>query len=79
MASMIVGVRTAGRTTFDTNHHLQVASKDLFAKTNTLFFSFIHSFASCTVTHGQGKPMALLTWQKTKGVNFRAPLSGVTE
>ena len=42
--------------------------------------SFIHSFASCTVTHGQGKPMALLTWrQKTKCANFRAPLSGVTE
>ena len=47
--------------------------------TPLLMFSFIHSFASCTVTHGQGKPMALLTWQKTKGVNFRAPLSGVTE
>ena len=42
--------------------------------------SFIHSFASCTVTHGQGKPMALLTWrQKAKCANFRAPLSGVTE
>ena len=36
---------------------------------------FIHSFASCTVTQGQGKPMALLTWrQKTKCANFRAPL-----
>ena len=44
-----------------------------------------HSFAPCTVTHGQGKPMALLTWQqKTKCANLRAPLSraprsGVTE
>ena len=24
------------------------------------------------MTHGQGKPMALFTWPKTKGVNFRA-------
>jgi len=33
-----------------------------------VFFAvFIHLFASCTVIHGQGKPTALLTWQK-KGV-----------
>ena len=25
-----------------------------------------HSFASCTVTHGQGKPMALFTWRQKK-------------
>ncbi len=31
----IVGVGTAGRTTFDTNHHLQVASKKMFANTKT--------------------------------------------
>lgn len=41
-------------------------------------FLFIDSFASRTVTHGQGKPMALLTWHKTKGVNLRTPLNGVT-
>ena len=46
----------------------------------TKVIHFIHSFASCTVTHGQGKPMAILTWrQKTKCANFRAPLRGVTE
>jgi len=42
-------------------------------------FSFIDSFALRTVTNGQGKPMALLTWQKTKGVNFGTPLNGVTK
>ena len=47
---------------------------------HTIIYFFIHSFASCTLTHGRGKLMALLTRrQKTKCVNFRALLSGVTE
>ena len=36
---------------------------------------FVYSFASCTTTRGQRKPMALVTWQKKK----KSELSGVTE